>query len=158
MLWVATLAGVSHINMNSMNIHLSNNYILVVPDDYEKMPLSGLNAWVAELRTRSDRGVGALMSLCHGASFCCLGVLSQTQGRLTPSGRDGHESGDPEGLARDNPLFYTLGDVGMLPPGVHVEAEGKRTALLLTEINDRMETGPGWEIIPAVLEQLYYDP
>ena len=147
-----------------MKILLPNNNVLTLPDDYKKIPLPGLTEWTAALRARKDRGEEYLF---HNGKFCCLGVLSQLQGRITLDGRDMDPGVDPDDLCEvpdestlsaGNPLFDILGHEGSLPYGATVDGPTGLSGCDLTGINDNLEQGAGWEIIPELLEHLYYDP
>lgn len=149
-----------------MRILLKTDYVLTIPDNYKKIPLPGLTEWVAALRTRKDRGEEFL---CHNGRYCCLGVLSELQGRLAPAGCDLDPANDTEDnpgdvysdgstLNEDNPLFIILGHEGSLPYGVMVDGPHGLSSNDLTGVNDSLEQGDGWERIPVILETLYYDP
>lgn len=138
-----------------MNIPIVNNIVLVLPHEYKKLPLPGLIEWDAALRTRKDRGEGRLCR--NGEEFCCLGVLSQLQGRLTPQGRDG-ENPTTGSLGEGNPAFPVLNRQGDFRPGVSVfDPTTGNQWHSLASVNDDIEKGHGWEIIPDILGHLYYD-
>lgn len=134
-----------------MEIPLPHSHTLTLPDNYKKIPLPGLTEWIHALRTRKDRGE---TRLCSEDGYCCLGVLSELQGRLTPEGTDGCDKDSGRfNLSAGNPVFPILNRLGWFPAGVMVGA-----SLSLSGVNDYHEPSEGWEIIPVILENLYYDP
>jgi hypothetical protein len=90
---------------------------LVLPEDYVKLPLKGLNKWNTKLKSGKNRGSDRLAST--DGSRCCLAVLSESQGRLVVSasgGRDGEVSTSLGYLcSKTNPLKDLLFSDGLLP-------------------------------------------
>lgn len=117
------------------------NVWVSLPSDYKKIKLTGLTAWVTALNSGNYRQNNS--SLCEKLStgkfgYCCLGVLSKTQGRLIPlpptnKNMNKNMKGDGKDecnvdefyLASDNPVFNILGGSGDLPKGVVVNAYNK---------------------------------
>jgi hypothetical protein len=127
-------------------------YLLHKPDDYQKVTLPGLRPWLQALRSGEyPQGEGRL---CNGALYCCLGVLSQVQGRLHEHRAPGSESWGEGVLAEDNPLFAILNYEGLLPEGVHVTAHGL-TRVNLVSLNDDLHLT--FHEIADILEALYED-
>lgn len=112
------------------------NVWVSLPSDYKKIKLPGLTAWVTALNSGNYKQNAS--SLCEKLSagkfgYCCLGVLSKTQGRLIllysykNKKGDGKEYGAGEFyLASDNPVFDILGGSGDLPKNVVVNAYNKK--------------------------------
>jgi hypothetical protein len=113
------------------------NVLVSLPSDYKKSKLPGLTAWVTALNSGNYRQNGS--SLCKKLStgklgYCCLGVLSKTQGRLITSSSSKYEKGDGTDvynldelyLASDNPVFNILGSQGYLPKDVFVNVYNKK--------------------------------
>lgn len=77
-----------------------------------KLPPGIKAQWLAALRS-GDYKQGADY-LCRDDQYCCLGVLSKLQGRLTP-GTFAHHDGDPKKvsapsmiLCRSNPFYFLM--------------------------------------------------
>lgn len=76
--------------------------------------------------------------MCADGKYCCLGVLSEIQGRLN-NGRDSELQSDRV-LGDDNPLNDLLDNVGVLPVGVLVQM--KAGVECLAGLNDNGLTFP----------------
>ena len=58
-------------------------YIITTPDNFQKVPLPGFQAWYDALMKNPPQGKGQLCKVEKGIrKYCCLGVLCETQGRL----------------------------------------------------------------------------
>jgi hypothetical protein len=92
-------------------------YNLVIPEGYEKRELPYFNEWIAALESGDyEQHLG---KLCwDGKTYCCLGLLSKIQGRLTPTLRDGSSTNCPYALAEDNPCYPSLNQAGAFDSGV----------------------------------------
>jgi len=117
-----------------------------LPKGYERIELPFYDEWIEALESGEyKQGIGEL-TLPDGC-YCCLGVLSKIQGRLTPfmayQHRDGGSDGPTRVLADSNPCYPVLCDSGMFPEGVTVShSNGKNAfrAVSLMELNDRGAT------------------
>ena len=92
------------------------DYKLHLPKGYVKPPLPGRDKWIAALM--SGKYPQGQHHLCKDLCYCCLGVLSELQGRLDFDGRDNREYSL---LSYDNPLFDILRSNGDFPLRVCVE-------------------------------------
>lgn len=112
------------------------NVWVSLPSDYKKIKLPGLTAWVTALNSGNYRQNNS--ALCEKLStgklgYCCLGVLSKTQGRLISFGSHTNKKGDGTyednadeyHLSRNNPVFDILGCHGELPKNVFVNTYNK---------------------------------
>lgn len=91
---------------------------VILPEGYEPISLPFFNEWIEALESgKFEQGRGRLFS---GTHYCCLGVLSKVQCRLTEKGRD-TDVGHDMILHSDNPCFNALGNSGSFPEGVYVE-------------------------------------
>ncbi len=136
------------------------NYTLTLPDNYVPPPLPGGKQWVEALRSGLYQQCTG--QLCDGTGYCCLGVLSKVQGRLTPrqdlplsqskDGSVGSSNGAFLILAEDNPLFPALRGSGMFPSaGIKVTIEANDKPRELSGLNDAGLTFPQIaDIIEAV--------
>ena len=97
-------------------------YIITTPDNFQKVPLPGFQAWYDALMKNPPQGKGQLCKVEKGIrKYCCLGVLCETQGRLNKKDvffYDGNESADE--LSTDNPLRLILGELGKFPVDCNV--------------------------------------
>lgn len=113
------------------------NVWVSLPSDYKKIKLPGLTAWVTALNSGKYRQNNSL--LCEKLStgklgYCCLGVLSKTQGRLISLASYKNRKGDGTDadnadeycLAKNNPVFNILRCSGELPKNVVVNAYNKK--------------------------------
>jgi hypothetical protein len=114
----------------------NTNVLITLPSHYKKIKLPGLTAWVKALTSGNYRqGARALCTKVSAGKlgYCCLGVLSKTQGRLISlplsylkgKCRRGDGAAVASGistyyLASDNPVFNILGARGDLPENVFV--------------------------------------
>lgn len=118
-------------------IKINTNVSVILPDGYRRIKLPFYTKWTNALESRSyTRGTDSLIARgCGGkARYCCLGVLSKIQGRLTKDGMDGECS---LGLSESNPCFPVLGTVGSFPTMVRVVIENPySTHDSLASLND----------------------
>lgn len=107
---------------NPVYIDLGSGFRLSLPPNYKKAPLPGLKEWVGALT--GGEYVQTRMKLRDGSHYCCLGVLSKIQGRLTNIHGIWHDGVNGEcsvGLAQSNPLYHHLDSAGILPPLVRIQ-------------------------------------
>lgn len=134
-------------------------YTLHTPEGYKPLPLPYRNAWLSALRSGEyEQGKHFLMRETDASTcYCCLGVLSKIQGRLTPDGWDAQEPTPKtaEELAYDNPCFPTFrfGD-GTFPHKCYAQLE-KSKCSSLASCNDN---GLSFLQIADIIEQLYVEP
>ena len=118
-------------------------YTLEIADDYKKHPLPGRDEWLKALRSGEykqttnsllDKKILFQEEVC---SYCCLGVLSKIQGRLTDSGFDSEERSDGDSLlSESNPLYKELDSSGEFPSGIRFFDEDGAEHISLSSIND----------------------
>lgn len=123
-------------------------YEIEYPENYVK-PKMPAKAWVEALRSGEYQQVKGC--LCDGNAYCCLGVLSKIQGRLTDEGRDG-EKGTQYILEPDNPLIQYIGSAGEFPLGVEVILSHKERIKGLAGLNDG---GFTFSEIATIIEQIW---
>lgn len=134
-------------------------YTLNLPHGFQPIPLPYRDAWISLLRSEEyPQGRGALQVKLRSGPFklgyCCLGVLSVVQGRLTPDGYDTQDEKTGVALKSDNPCFPVIGSCGRLPDGVTVTVKGCDCGSL-SSLND----GPrlSFREIAEILEKVYTD-
>ncbi len=112
------------------------SYIITFPEDYVPPVLPMRDEWCAALRSGNYKQ--GSNHLCFDGKYCCLGVLSDIQGRLNLSeygvGFDGDKN---KVLSFDNPIYNILMKNGEFPKGVEVE-KCFYGAVRLTECNDTL--------------------
>lgn len=126
------------------------NYTLHTPEGFQKVALPMSDKWLAALRSGEyQQGKEAL---CEDGKYCCLGVLSKLQGRLTDGGYDA----DPlycSGLSVDNPLRQIICEYGEMPRKCSVSIEGvELPKTILSACNDN---GLTFLEIADIIEALY---
>lgn len=133
-----------------LNHPIEKGWKLVIPEDYQKIPLPYFKEWTSALESGEYKQTKNRLCLIEGdsCSYCCLGVLSKIQGRLTKEGED-NEFGDRTYLSSSNPLTPFLGSVGYLPQGVKVYSDDDYF-VSLSAIND--EGLPFSEIAKVIKE------
>lgn len=98
-------------------------YKMIIPENYEKIPLPYFKEWTKALDSESySQAKGQLCEIIPSIKgevccFCCLGILSEIQGRLTEDGRDG-DSDSLHYLSSSNPNFSVFGNMGKFPKGI----------------------------------------
>lgn len=108
--------------------NFSTGRTLTIQPAKQKLPSDIKEQWITALR--SGQYEQGKKSLCENGKYCCLGVLSKLQGRLTEDGLDGT---DPQYrthtlLSEDNPLYATI---------YQSRNEGGLVMFTLTLLNDR---------------------
>jgi len=93
---------------------------LEIPDFYERIPLPFFDEWVKALDSGNFSQASGRLHEIGTDSYCCLGVLSKIQGRLTNAGYDSDEKNAVARyvLAKDNPCFPVFGSDGKFPEKV----------------------------------------
>jgi hypothetical protein len=120
----------------------NETYELIIPEGYQKKELPYFKEWTEAL----DSGGYAQTSgqLCKKYSYvegdetryCCLGVLSKIQGRLTSDNTDSLDFDSTYYLSLENPNYPFLRENGTFPEGIAViSLKGKRIHNL-AELND----------------------
>ena len=150
-------------------ITISDRISLEMPDGYQQVPLAGRDEWTAGLRSGKFKpGHARLCAITQGDTepkYCCLGVLSKLQGRLTDvttpiygdlNGMCAGDDGDSVSvLAVDNPLRDILGNTAQL--GQHDVRINQtiityQTCVSLAELND---AGATFAEIADVIDAVY---
>jgi len=120
-------------------IPLKNNngitFNLTIPDHYEKISLPYFKEWTEALDSGNYFQTKNRLCMIDDSvsSYCCLGVLSKVQNRLTGE-RDG-ENGIASYLSNDNPNYHILNEIGRFPNGIEV-IYGIMIFKTLVELND----------------------
>jgi hypothetical protein len=120
---------------------------VITPEGYQKVELPYFNEWIAALE--SGKYMQTRETLCSGGKYCCLGVLSKVQGRLSAAGYDGLSINV---LNDDNPCFPQLNSHGQFPLGVKVITPQGSTLYMLTSCND---AGLPFEEIANIIKQIW---
>jgi len=121
-------------------INLTGNHTIVIPANFERIPLPFFKEWVTALE--SGEYPQGIMSLKSSSGYCCLGVLSKVQGRLTADGRDSIHSKSDSLLYEDNPCAAVFGGYGDFPmaikeaTGLHGDNRPPNVLYGLTSLND----------------------
>jgi hypothetical protein len=143
------------------------NYKIHLPDNYIAPHLPTRDEWTAALRSGKYNQTSE--SLCDSSGYCCLGVLSDVQGRLkydqhraywldSDLEHDDHENN----LSNTNPLYEILKHNGEFPAGVWVKGwseedeeteENAETATSLVGCNDDLRLD--FEEIAGIIEQIW---
>jgi hypothetical protein len=120
----------------------NETYELIIPEGYQKKELPYFKEWTEAL----DSGGYAQTSgqLCKKYSYvegdetcyCCLGVLSKIQGRLTSHNTDGSELDNTYYLSLENPNYPFLRENGTFPEGIAVISLKGKKIHNLAELND----------------------
>ena len=140
---------------------LDTNYSLEIPKDYTPIPLKGRDKWITALRSGLfKKTTGELCSLsrtCTEDKYCCLGVLSKLQGRLTVVEnryRDGKDGESSLSLDARNPLYDKLGMLGYFKSIVVIKNNTIGTVTTsLASFNDSRDIT--FEHVAFVIEQLW---
>jgi hypothetical protein len=141
-------------------------YVIIKPVGYEKKPFPGLNKWIPLMRSgKYEQGIGCLATgyeQCgEPMTYCCLGLLSLSQGRLTTEKRDGTSVDcSASELSSDNPLVVALVADGPIsfPNGISVEKltmSPMTTAHSFVGLNDDLALN--FNEIADIADELYYD-
>ena len=110
---------------------------LVIPDDYQKIPMPYFKEWVSALESGEYKQIKNRLCSIEGddCSYCCLGVLSKIQGRLTKEGSD-EDFRYWTYLSPFNPLHPFLGSVGYFPKRIGVYSDDDYF-ISLSVLNDK---------------------
>jgi hypothetical protein len=112
--------------MKNITVNTNNPekvYNMIIPEDYQKISLPYFKEWTEALDSGSySQAKGQLCEIIPSikgevCSFCCLGILSEIQGRLTEEGRDG-DAHHIHYLSNSNPNFSVFGTNGKFPVGI----------------------------------------
>jgi hypothetical protein len=114
---------------NNKRHKISHGVYLIIPGEYKRLPLPWKRKWLRALKLGGF--IQGQKWLEDQGRYCCLGVLSVVQGRLTnESAKDNAKE-----LHISNPCFSELGSEGKLPEGCIIMAHGE-TFSSLAEAND----------------------
>lgn len=113
-------------------LYPNRKYILLIPEDYKKIPLPYFKEWTFALESGLyNQGHSILCQIDEDfVCYCCLGVLSKIQGLLT-------EKGDCDDkifyLSEKNPNYPLLYGTGQFPSGITLDSPGIHS---LADLND----------------------
>lgn len=131
-----------------MTIQLNERIKITAPDSFVPKPLPYHKIWVEALKSKIfKQGNGVL---CHDDSYCCLGVLSEIQGRLTDKGGDDVDSISACFLTSTNPCFSQLSISGTFPAGCAVSM--KDYFFGITHLSALNDAGASFEDIAEVIQ------
>jgi|688.fasta_scaffold1797841_1 hypothetical protein len=134
------------------------NYHIVTSQNFKKVPLPGLNAWLDALRSGNYTQTKDYLATANNGqwSYCCLGVLCDVEERpSTLTMENSHLCFDRHvaGLTHHIRQFPVLGESGQLPDGCYVFCDKTTRQLkLLTELND---LGFSFSEIADIIEELF---
>lgn len=116
-------------------------YTLEIPKGYKKIPLPGRDEWLKALRSgkykQTDGALRKQEEYNDECQYCCLGVLSKIQGRLTDEGCDLFEREDGDSVLHPtNPFYSIFEECGYLPENVKFIDDRDVEHISLTTIND----------------------
>lgn len=161
------------------SVRLGKNIVVKLPDNFVPVSLPWRNRWIKALRSgKFLQATGGLTGTVetdddlYKEGYCCLGVLSKIQGRLTDSGEDGGENDTV--LSSSNPCFFALSGAklahekftgkfvvetaddddcatGIFPEGVKVFHKG----VLRRSLAGLNDNGATFETISKVIELLW---
>lgn len=129
------------------------SYSITFPDNYVKPVLPMKKEWIEALK--SGEYSQGKDSLCQDGKYCCLGVLSNLQGRLGAPSLSGYRSDGNSSLFLDfeNPIvkLYSRFFNGGFPDGVSIDHDlGKGNAL--SHLND---WGVPFTEIAEIIDQIW---
>lgn len=137
------------------------SFSINIPDDYKKIKLPFFNEWMSALK--SGKYSQCTSRLCTPVEnkklgYCCLGVLSKIQGRLTKDEGNCYRDFSQSALylSIDNPCYNVFSHKGNFPSDVFVEKTVKKETkkvTSLTECNDTLRLS--FKDIAKIIEILY---
>jgi hypothetical protein len=133
-----------------------NFYTMIIPEDYQKIPLPYFKEWTealdsgSYLQAKSRLYETIVSNEGEVCSYCCLGILSKIQGRLTEDGRDIHSE---HYLSSNNPNVNIFGTTGRFPAEITVKLGDFNTKILsLSHLND---LGVPFSEISKVIKEIW---
>jgi len=128
----------------------------LLPDERPRLPEWIKVKWIAALRSGTyEQG---MKSLRKDTAYCCLGVLSELQGRLLCH-RNGWIDGDNAlrdgSLATDNPLNEILNYSGILAVTVYLTVEGSEFVSHCTSLAALNDAGATFDEIAWVIDNVF---
>lgn len=129
------------------------SYSITFPDNYVKPVLPMKKEWLEALKSgKYSQGKDVL---CQNGNYCCLGVLSQIQGRLGEPSSYGYRSDGGSALYLDdeNPIvkLYPKFRRGGFPDGVLVN-HNLGASVALSGLND---LGVPFTEIAEIIDQIW---
>ena len=141
-------------------IELTKDHTIVIPDGYERIPLPFFNEWIAALESgKYKQGTMVLKDFSDG--YCCLGVLSAVQGRLTENGCDTIHSQFNSLLYSDNPCAAVFGGFGDFPMAIkdatstYASRAGKQLTNVLYGLTSLNDSGVPFSEIANVIKKVW---
>lgn len=132
-------------------------YELIIPEGYQKKELPYFKEWTEALDSGSY--LQANSRLCETivstegnkvCSYCCLGILSKIQGRLTEDGKDIHSE---HYLSNNNPNVSIFGTTGRFPAEITFKLREFVTKIeSLSHLND---LGAPFSEISKVIKEIW---
>lgn len=128
-----------------------------LPTGYTKPSLPWFTEWIEALESGNYRRATGALSRAVGndsrTGYCCLGVLSKMQGRLTECGCDGGSAAMTV-LSTTNPSVKKglMGTKGSFPKGVKVTDSDGYSYEHLAGMNDR---GYSFKTIAGIIKQIW---
>ena len=129
-----------------MKVKINPNLIINLPEGYEPVHLPMRDEWIAALTSGEYKQMTGFLCFASGdeCRYCCLGVLSKIQGRLSYDkdligcGCDKID-GYTDILSPCNPLYEYFNNVGFFPKNVSVTYK-KSENVSLASLNDEGAT------------------
>jgi len=143
-----------------MELTITSEYDLHLPDDYQKKPLPGYTKWLEALRSGEyKQGIGKLAT--KDGYYCCLGVYCKVMDRPAIPSKFRPDlimfDNNIEVLEPENPGSSTLRHNGSLRPCYlkAIDINGQ-TCYTLIDANDSGKFN--FKDIALVVEHLYCEP
>jgi hypothetical protein len=141
-------------------INISERLSLNVPDGYIAPALPFRDEWIRALRSGSfPQGKGTLRT--PDGEYCCLGILSEIQGRLIKTNIgwvigwvDGHAPYNSR-LSHENPIYNSIGPIGELQ---HDDIVAWFLGIQYGSLAGLNDAGASFEEISLVIERIWSQP
>ena len=140
-------------------IPLKNNngiiFNLNIPEDYVKIPLPYFKEWTEALDSGEYSQTQSRLCWIRDSvkSYCCLGVLSKVQNRLSADVSDGI-NGSFCYLSNDNPNYSFLSSCGNFPNGITVTPT-ESTLDAFKSLVDLNDNGLPFSEISKVIKEIW---
>jgi hypothetical protein len=130
---------------------------VITPDNYEKQELPFFDEWIKALESGEYEQGRAF--LCTNNKYCCLGILSKVQGRLTmpKDARYGIDGAYKvfSGLSSTNPCHKQLNYLGDFPPGVKVNVAIEKDNIDFNSLACCNDYGISFKDIANIIKQIW---
>lgn len=135
-----------------------NSIVLDVPDDYSPQSLPYFKQWVDALKSGKIKQTRSTLCRKDGKCnrYCCLGVLSKIQGRLSKNIYGSfHDNGQIDVLSSNNPSYQVLKTAGDIPYNVKLQTSYNNTSCTVNTLASLNDRGFTFKDIAKVIEILW---